>query len=207
MITSHSDIIWLFGSCLNTSISINSAKWKNYNPWRDLILHFGRENYEGNPWKDFILYWVTPVLPMKLFDFRQMNSSEAEQALKMHHILVVQKQLWCQKLSTMTMIWRKRFRAMVALMRPWSASRKETMIRVATADPLWKMQSTHSLSVPGGRTTHSSHDGLSHAPVWTDMDAYRVIRHPGDEDEGARWAYVRGWESRANGWRKSRTRL
>ena len=21
------------------------------------------------------------------------------------------------------------------------------------------------------------------------MDAYRVIRHPGDEDEGARWAY------------------
>ena len=39
-----------------------------------------------------------------------------------------------------------------------------------------------------GRTTHSWHDGLSHAPVWTDMDAYRVIRHPGDEDEGARWA-------------------
>ena len=39
-----------------------------------------------------------------------------------------------------------------------------------------------------GRTTHSWHDGLSHAPDWTDMDAYRVIRHPGDEDEGARWA-------------------
>ena len=40
-----------------------------------------------------------------------------------------------------------------------------------------------------GRTTHSWHDGLSHDPVWTDMDAYRVIRHPGDEEEGARWAW------------------
>ena len=39
---------------------------------------------------------------------------------------------------------------MVALMRTSSASRKETMSRVATADPLWKMQSTHSLFVPGG---------------------------------------------------------
>ena len=39
-----------------------------------------------------------------------------------------------------------------------------------------------------GRTTHPWHDGVSHAPVWTDMDAYRVICHPGDEDEGARWA-------------------
>ena len=25
------------------------------------------------------------------------------------------------------------------------------------------------------------------------MDAYRVIRHPGDEDEGARWA-CRAWQ-------------
>ena len=32
----------------------------------------------------------------------------------------------------------------------WSASRKETTSRVATADHLWTMQSTHSLSVPGG---------------------------------------------------------
>ena len=40
-----------------------------------------------------------------------------------------------------------------------------------------------------GRTTHSWHDGLSHAPVWTDMDVYQVIRHPGDEDEGARWVW------------------
>ena len=39
---------------------------------------------------------------------------------------------------------------MAALMRTWSASRKETTSRVATADPLWTMQSTHSLSVPGG---------------------------------------------------------
>ena len=38
-----------------------------------------------------------------------------------------------------------------------------------------------------GRTTHSWHDGLSHAPVWTDVNAYRVICHPGDEDEGVRW--------------------
>ena len=30
---------------------------------------------------------------------------------------------------------------------------------------------------PGsGRTTHSWHDGLPHAPVWTKMGAYRVIR-------------------------------
>ena len=35
-------------------------------------------------------------------------------------------------------------------MRTWSVPRKETISRVATADPLWKMQSTHSLSVPGG---------------------------------------------------------
>ena len=27
------------------------------------------------------------------------------------------------------------------------------------------------------------------------MDAYRVIRHPGDEDEGARWA-CRAWQQR-----------
>ena len=40
-----------------------------------------------------------------------------------------------------------------------------------------------------GRTTHSWHDGLSHAPFWTDMDAYRVIRRPGHEDEGAWWAF------------------
>ena len=39
-----------------------------------------------------------------------------------------------------------------------------------------------------GRTTHPWHDGLSHALVWTKMDTYRVIRHPGNEDEGARWA-------------------
>ena len=39
-----------------------------------------------------------------------------------------------------------------------------------------------------GRTTHSWHDGLSHAPVLTKMDAYRVIRHPGDENEKAPWA-------------------
>ena len=38
------------------------------------------------------------------------------------------------------------------------------------------------------RTTHSWHDGLPDALVWTKMDAYWVIRHPGDEDEGARWA-------------------
>ena len=35
-------------------------------------------------------------------------------------------------------------------MRTWSASRKEMMSRAATAVLLWKMQSTHSLSVPGG---------------------------------------------------------
>ena len=28
----------------------------------------------------------------------------------------------------------------------------------------------------------------SHAPVWTKMDTYGVIRHRGDEDEGTRWA-------------------
>ena len=39
-----------------------------------------------------------------------------------------------------------------------------------------------------GRTTHSWHDGLSHAPVWTEMNTYRVICHPGDKGEGARWA-------------------
>ena len=54
-----------------------------------------------------------------------------------------------------------------------------------------------------GRTTHSWHDGLSHAPVWTDMDACRVIRHPGDEDEGAQWAcrarQQRGPVERASG--------
>ena len=44
----------------------------------------------------------------------------------------------------------KRFRAMVALMRTRSASRKETISCVATADSLWTMQNTHSLSVPGG---------------------------------------------------------
>ena len=43
--------------------------------------------------------------------------------------------------------WRKRFWAMVASMRTWSASRKETMTRVATVDPFWTMQSTHSLHV------------------------------------------------------------
>ena len=38
-----------------------------------------------------------------------------------------------------------------------------------------------------GRTIQSWRDGLSHAPAWTNMDACGVIRHPGDEDEGARW--------------------
>ena len=72
---------------------------------------------------------------------------------------------------------------MVASMRTWSASRKEMMSRVATADPLWTMQSTLFLCA-----RWSWYDGLSHAPVWTNMDAYQVIRHPGDEVEGARWA-------------------
>ena len=74
------------------------------------------------------------------------------------------------------------------------------MSRVATADPLWTIQSTHTPCLcqvgrgKGGclsgseRTTHSWHDGLPHAPVWTKMDAYRVIRQPGDEVEGAPWA-------------------
>ena len=39
-----------------------------------------------------------------------------------------------------------------------------------------------------GHTTHSWHDGPSHVSVRTNMDAYRVICHPDNEDEGARWA-------------------
>ena len=57
---------------------------------------------------------------------------------------------WIESTVKSAFPWRKRFRAMVALMRIWSASRKETMSRVATAGPLWKMQSTHSLSVSSG---------------------------------------------------------
>ena len=56
---------------------------------------------------------------------------------------------WVESTVKSAFTWRKRFRAMVALMRTWSASRKETISRFATADPLWKIQSTHSLSVPG----------------------------------------------------------
>ena len=37
-------------------------------------------------------------------------------------------------------------------------------------------------------TSHSRHDGLSHAPVWAELGAHRVIRHTCDEDERARWA-------------------
>ena len=44
------------------------------------------------------------------------------------------------------------------------------------------------------RTTQSWHDGLSHPPVWTKMDVYRVIRHPGDEDERAWWACEVRWQ-------------
>ena len=57
---------------------------------------------------------------------------------------------WIESTVKSAFTWCKRFRAMVALMRTWSASRKETMTRVATAVPLWKMQSTHSLSLTGG---------------------------------------------------------
>ena len=38
----------------------------------------------------------------------------------------------------------------LAQARTWDASRNETVIRAVTADPLWTMQSTHSLFVPGG---------------------------------------------------------
>ena len=58
--------------------------------------------------------------------------------------------VWIESTVKSAFSWRKRFRVMVALMRTWSASRKETMTRVANADPLWTMQSTHSFSVPGG---------------------------------------------------------
>ena len=57
---------------------------------------------------------------------------------------------WIERTVKSAFTWRKHFRAMVALMRTWSASRKERMSRVATTVPLWKMQSTHSLSMPGG---------------------------------------------------------
>ena len=57
---------------------------------------------------------------------------------------------WTESTVKSAFTWRKRFRAMVALMRTWSASRKETMSHVTTTVPLSKMQSTHSLSVLGG---------------------------------------------------------
>ena len=40
-----------------------------------------------------------------------------------------------------------------------------------------------------GRSTHSWQDCLTHAPAWINMDAYQVIHHTGDKDEGARWAW------------------
>ena len=57
---------------------------------------------------------------------------------------------WIESTVKLAFTWSKRFQAMAALMRTWSASRKETTSRVATADPLWTRQSTHSFSVPGG---------------------------------------------------------
>ena len=106
---------------------------------------------------------------------------------------------WIESTIKSAFTWRKRFRSMVALMRTWSASRKETMSRVATAVPFWAMQSTHSLSVPGGaRKRRLSVGQWAHNSLLTRWSlscsslnrygCYRVIRHPGDEDEGARWA-------------------
>ena len=49
----------------------------------------------------------------------------------------------------MALTWCKHFLAMYALMRTWSALRRVTMSRVATAVPLLTMRSMHSLSASG----------------------------------------------------------
>ena len=57
---------------------------------------------------------------------------------------------WIESAGKSVFTWRKRCQAMAVLTRTWSASRRETRRRSATAIPLWIMQSTHSSSMSSG---------------------------------------------------------
>ena len=85
-----------------------------------------------------------------------------------------------------------------AILKKLLSAQRGVMVRISRLHTLFLCQvgrGKRGCRSGSGRTTHPWHDGLSHAPVCTKMDTYRVIRHRGDEDKGARWA-CRAWQQR-----------